>query len=63
MMAKMLPPTDFGPKAMKLHDTDNKTREEVLKCKRKPETEQKNKRGIVESKSKLNNLETDTKMQ
>ena len=41
MMAEMFPPADFGPKAIKLYHTDNMTREEILKCKRKSEIEEK----------------------
>ena len=41
MMAEMFPPADFGPKSIKLYHTDNMTREEILKCKRKSEIEEK----------------------
>ena len=34
MMPEMFPPTDFGPKAIKLYHIDNMTREEILKCKK-----------------------------
>ena len=41
MMAEMFPPTDFGPKTIKLYHAVNMTREEILGCKRKSETEEK----------------------
>ena len=41
MMAEMFPPTDFGPKTIKLYHAVNMIREELLGCKRKSETEEK----------------------
>ena len=34
MMAEMFPPTDFGPKSIKLYHTSNVTREEIFECSR-----------------------------
>ena len=57
MMAEMFPPTDFGPKAIKLYHTDNMTREEILECKRKSETEEKQiKEGYSRVKIKIKEL-------
>ena len=64
MMAEMFPPIDFGPKVKKLYHTDNMTREEILECKRKSETEEKQiKKGYSRVKIKLKNLDADTNMQ
>ena len=57
MMAEMFPPTDFGPKAIKLYHTDNMTREEILECKRKSDTEKKQiKEGYSRVKIKIKEL-------
>ena len=57
MMAEMFPPTDFGPKAIKLYHTDNMTREEILECKRKSEIEEKQiKEGYSRVKIKITEL-------
>ena len=55
MMAEMFPPTDFGPKAIKLYHTDNMTREEILECKRKSE-EKQIKEGYSRVKIKIKEL-------
>ena len=57
MMAEMFPPTDFGPKAIKLYHTDNMTTEEILECKRKSDTEKKQiKEGYSRVKIKIKEL-------
>ena len=57
MMAEMFPPTDFGPKAIKLYHIDNMTREEILECKRKSESEEKQiKEGYNRVKIKIKDL-------
>ena len=57
MMAEMFPPTGFGPKAIKLYHTNDMTREEILECKRKSETEEKQmKEGYSRVKIKIKEL-------
>ena len=57
MMGEMFPPTDFGPKAIKLYRTDNMTREEILEWKIKSETEEKQrKEGYSRVKIKIKEL-------
>ena len=54
MMAEMFPPTDFGPK---LCLTKNMTREEILECKRKSDTEEEQiKEGYSRVKIKIKEL-------
>ena len=54
MMAEMFPPTDLGPK---LYLTKNITREEILECKRKSDTEEEQiKEGYNRVKIKIKEL-------